>query len=186
MEIIRNKAFASCISLVLIAISIFGVGGNDIISEKNAAMDYFYTGEEHGISMNEIINNIMAQAHNSLVIARRYLGSDHELVQNIELNMRAVEEWPTHNLLSGHVASVLVWMRMLENQALEQGISQEGLGHISYTMATAVSNHLMIQSRQFHDRVDEFNELLNQFPANIIASVRGIEPLQPYIFYETP
>lgn len=168
MELLRNKMFASVISLVLIGVSVIGLGGNHIMREVNRVSGIFYE-EPEGPSMAQSVATIEAQGHNALVILRQELSLDHEVIVRLEGHLSGFDPSSVegiHSILSQTVGNT--------------EIPQEGLNHLHYMLATVTSQMNIIATRTYHEEVARLNQAMSTGLASQIIWLRGIELPRPF------
>ena len=166
---------AGLISLLLIAVSIFWVGGGSLITARNRTLAYFYEETDAGPSLDELITGITGQVSNMTVVLGRTDGTQ-ELIQDLLAQVSQVND--AQNRTDMLMYEGLVQNLVASANAIE---ADEDADQLSYILATINSNYNMLSTRSYNTQVEVFNERLSVFPANVIAQVRGIARI-PAVF----
>jgi|GEM_PF-6256253 len=180
---LKHRVFAVLTTFMLIMISIFGVGGNDLRNMRQEISLIFEQGTPiNPMSIQQQLDVILAQSSNILVVAGRYLDGNDELllaVQTSNNNLRTAEtpteKYHQKNILLSNVNLLHDELNMISFQ-----ISERDNLYLSSALVNIASSERIIRNNKYNSIVTEFNEKLRRFPANIISQVRGIEPVYIY------
>jgi len=173
MSILNNKVFAVVVSGVLILASIFGLGGQRLLANKSSIENYFISG-----GAMEQTNIIWGQGQNMLVVAQRYVNQGDPLVMPLAQALNNLEEETEPSLVYAQAIEVANQINILNRQRYALAMTDTDNAHFDYVVSHIISSLNILRNNNYNEKVDNFNESLQVFPANIISQVRGISHLE--------
>lgn len=181
MAILNNKITAIIITVLFILMSIFIIGGNNLISLKSNVNTQFEEGTYASpVSIQSQIDRILGQANNMLLISRRYVDNEDEIIlpliiaiENLNNAENAQEKYKYTNELVAEIES-------LNNQAHILNMSERDINYFQSIEVNVTSYNRIISNSDYNLVATNFNNELTKFPANIISLVRGIKPAYIY------
>lgn len=179
MSSLNNKKSAIIITVMLIIISIFIIGGNQLITMQKNVNNIFKEGTQtRPLSIQSQINTIIGQANNMIVVSRRYLEEEQILpiihaLDNLNKATNPSDKYTYTNKL------------VLEISALHEkrdiiNMSERDLSYFQGIVVNVESANRIIRNNDYNSIAEDFNKTLDRFPANIISAIRRINPSYIY------
>ena len=169
MRLKENRALA-WISVVIAVIASVLISGHVSLSlQRRAVMNSFYD------TMDADLNTKSAYADNLAGVASRYLDRNSEYITNMAkardmlLNAKTPAEKYAASVKITNAAAALY--DVLGTMSLNE--TDERLRRSNYADIIAVDD--ILKRTSFNKNVDTFNSQLAMFPANVIASITGID-----------
>ena len=176
MKLLKKTPVAILIMVVVILAS--GLLGcrRSLLSERKSAEDLFYSGE----SIQNDLEYIGATAGNLKTIALRYMDADDLLITDLNDARSALtsaksisEKYEAAQRLFDAVTNVHDALDPNKMNSTDKSFRASLYDDIKSAMQR-------ISHSDYNDKAREFNELLEHYPAKLIADVVGIEPIQLY------
>ena len=175
MKLINNRGFAFAVCVLAAVISIFGLGGGKLSRLRNEAENAFFD-SNNGYSAYQDLMERWEYAANLLQIAQQTIPEE--------------EVWSAAEAFDSFMASKTPEEYYETNEALQtaidelyQALSQAGMEEEAFRRADrqyvdfcSVMSNLRLDD-YYNDLAKEYNEVLEAFPAGIIAEVTGNGPL---------
>jgi len=181
MRVLRKRATAWTITILIIILSTIISGGSSLNKLRQETIDIFYLGEKmNGVGIQHDLNMIMTNSVNLTVVAGRYLGQGHELIQKV-LNARDAlnkaetpgEKYDAAQELLSSVTELYTYLGNMELKEKDQNFRESLYAEIN-------SHNIKISRSAYNQYSRKFNNLLNTFPANILSKVAFIRPVELY------
>ena len=179
MRFSENRALAWAVLAAAVIFSISFSGRGALKSTRVELEQIFYEGSEgDGLCINRDLGVRAQEAYTLAAIARKYLGEDAPQVTGVEEASRRLSE------------GQLISERAQANAALTSAVEDlyAALGECTLSESdqiSARSAYREIQSRAdtisrdaYNARASAFNRTIEKFPASLLASLTGVEPLE--------
>lgn len=165
---------------VILTSSVLGCR-RSLLSVRNAAEDYFYSGEDgDGNSIQSDLEYMVATASNFKTIAVRYKDSSDQLIS--ELNDARLALASAKTISEKYVAASELFDAVT---ALHGALDPNEMNSTDKSFRSSLYDDITsamqrISHNGYNDAAREFNSLLESFPASFISRFVGIEPIQLY------
>lgn len=173
----RALAFGLVIPFVLLVIVLSG--GSALAKERAQTESVFYDGVEgDGLSIRHDLDARLDAAYNMLTLAQRSNLRDDPLLEAIRQDHAALtedvgiaESYALDQALDRDV-------KQLYARAEEMGLSEEDQRLLEKQYYEFLSREQTIGHDGYNAQAQAFNQTLSAFPASLIGSLYGVEPLE--------
>lgn len=181
MKLLRKSPVAISIMIITILLSSLLGGWRSLLKEQKAVEDYFYNGPRgDGYSIQDDLEYIGATSNNFKTVAVRYIANDDPLIialTEARLALASAKTIPEKYLaaatLSDAVAALHDSLDPNKMNSTDKGFRASLYDDIKSAMQR-------ISHNGYNDVAREFNQIIETFPAKIIAKFVGIKPAQLY------
>ncbi len=169
MKLKENRSLAWILVVIVIVASVLISGYMSLSSQRRKVMASFYD------TMDNDLTTKSAYADNLSGIASRYLDRDSIYITNMAqardmlLNAATPREKYLASVSITNAAAAIY--DVLGTKDLNE--TDERLRRSNYADIVAIDD--ILKRSSFNQMADEYNEQLNRFPANLIASLTGID-----------
>ena len=183
MRFSENRKLATLVLIVCIVASIVLFGGGGLRNERYDILQVFSDGTDTSLSVRHSMEAYLlrcSERANALAEQGVLLGADEALVESVRTAAAAVAEGG-EDLDARHAAyqELLTAVESLYT-ALTQAHDYTELvdARLAYNDFKGAVN--LIQNDQYPVMASEFNRKLEKFPANLLAGLFGVEPLNTF------
>ena len=176
MKLLKKTPVAILIMIAVILAS--GVLGcrRSLFTARNEVEDCFYSGE----SIQNDLEYMSATANNLKTIALRYIDADNLLITDLNDARSALT---SEKSISGKYEEAQKLFDAVT--ALHDALDPEKMNSTDKSFRASLYDDIKsamqrISHNSYNDKAREFNELLEHFPAKLIAELVGIGPMQLY------
>ena len=168
MKFKENRPLAWILAVIAIIASVFISGHVSLSSQRRIVMNSFYE------TMDADLNTKSSYADNLSGVASRYLDRNSEYILNMAqardmlLNAKTPKEKYAASVKITNAAAALY--DVLGTMSLNE--TDERLRRSNYADIVAIDD--ILKRTSFNKDAEKFNNELNIFPANVIASITGI------------
>ncbi|MDR1117279.1 MAG: LemA family protein [Oscillospiraceae bacterium] len=162
-------------ALMVIFAMLFGVSSS-LGGMRNEAENLFYD----GMGIEYDLERIIANSHNLLTVAKRYIGEDEQVMRDVADAREALstavspaKKYEAELLLAQSASS-------LADALEEKRISDKDLTYVKECRINITSHEMTIASNGYNHAARSFNAELGSFPANILGFFAGLRPLELY------
>lgn len=181
MEFLKKRSNAWLITLVAIMLASIIGAGSSLNKLRAGAEEVFYLGEDRdGAGIQHDLEMIMSDSANLTVVAGRYMDKNHSLINSIHENREALGAAKTPRKKYEKAQELLHSVTELYTYMGDLSLSEKDKNFRSSLYANINSHNIIISRSAYNQRVREFNDTLNKFPANILSSVVLLSPLELY------
>jgi len=174
-DLLYNKKTAYIAVFLMILVSIFILGGNDLRREHTRVMDIALGYNELGIDVTHESAIVLANSSNLLVVARRYMDSGDRRIADIS-NILDNTLWGLNDSAGYRPLDIILpYVQRLIDDLSTMNIeprSGEQLTEIEINIYAALRR---IRLSGYNGAATEFNRLLRNPYTGMIATVRGID-----------
>lgn len=169
MKFKENRALAWILVATVIIASVLISGSVSLSSQRRKVMNSFYD------TMDNDLNTKSSYADNLSGVASRYLDRNSEYINNMSdardmlLNAKTPNEKYAASVSITNAAAALYDVL----GTINLNDTDERLRRSNYADIIAIDD--ILKRSSFNQDVDKFNEELNKFPANVIASITRIK-----------
>ncbi|MCL1995990.1 MAG: hypothetical protein FWG63_07285 [Defluviitaleaceae bacterium] len=177
-KIRKLKIIGIIFSVTLILLSIFVLGGQGLLNSRQNVVQYFYE-IENEFSIQSQLSFIWGQGQNMLLIAERNLQADSAPLAQALMILQDIADSNISNdfALRYQLKNNVVYE--ISQLANSPGFAAEDEALTRAIESDVLSAVFITQNSSFNSLASEFNAgTLQQFPANIIAAVRGINNIE--------
>ena len=168
MKFKENRPLAWILAVIAIIASVFISGHVSLSSQRRIVMNSFYE------TMDADLNTKSSYADNLSGVASRYIDRNSEYIVSMEeardmlLNAKTPREKYLASVSITNAAAALY--DVLGTMSLNE--TDERLRRSNYADIVAIDD--ILKRTSFNKDAEKFNNVLNIFPANVIASITGI------------
>ncbi len=182
-EKLKSRGVAAAIAVVVMVVTVFASGGAKLSALKSQADDVFYSGVSgDGLSIYGDLNMRLENAYNICTIAKRSGGDGSVELVSVQSAYDALaaalnDKAPRASLPALNrelTSSVETLYRAMDDYALSE--TDETL--IARQYRSFLSANDTISHDGYNAKAADFNETLSGFPANIIAALTRVKPLE--------
>ena len=173
-DLLYNKKTAYIAVVLMILVSIFILGGNDLRREHTGVMDVALGYNELGIDVTHESTVVLANSSNLLVVARRYIDAGDRRITNINDKLENTQWSLVNNSGYESLDTILPYVQTLLDDLSIMTIeprSAEQLTEIEINIYAALRR---IRLSGYNNAAADFNRLLRNPYTGLIATVRGI------------
>ena len=181
MKLLTKTPVAIIIMVVVILAS--GMLGcrKSLLSARKTAEDYFYSGEGgDGDSIQSDLEYIGATANNLKTIALRYKDADDQLIIDLNTTRSALTSSKTISAKYEAAQKLFDAVTALHDSLDPDKMNPTDKGFRASLYDDIKSAMQRISHNGYNDAAREFNDILEHFPAKLIADIAKVEPLQLY------
>lgn len=157
-------------ALVLLAVSVFGIGGAKLAGYYNSTMEGFRSGQ---YSITADLDQRVSAAANVVTVAKKIPGVDAELLRAAEnavdafsTPMGPADAWAANETLDAAVEA-------LYDAALPlAGADQKDL--LGEQHSEFMSRGTILRNSSYNEQAEQFNRDRGSFPANLIGALWGV------------
>jgi hypothetical protein len=182
MGLLKNRKFACVVLAVCILSSIFLLGGGALRNDRHDVLAVYTEGTDTSLSTRHSMDAYLdraAERANMLAEQATKLGADDALVQAVREGAAAVASKEQlaerHEAYAELTAKVETLYTALERDNIEGRLVDAKFAYSEYKGAVS-----LIQNDQYPAIASRFNDKLRGFPANLIAGLFGVEPLNTF------
>lgn len=182
MRFVENRALAWVVFAACALASVLLLGGGALRNERYDVLVVYSEGTDTSLSTHHSIDAYLdraAERANMLCEVAAKLSADEQLIAAVreradevaklaELNMR-------HQAYAELAPKIEALYTALERDNSESALVDAKLAYRDYKSAIS-----LIQNDQYPVLAKRFNEKLSPFPANLIAKLGGVEPLNTF------
>lgn len=181
MKFFRKRLNAWLITLLIIILSTSISAGSSLNELRKQAEDIFYIGEEKdGTGIQHDLDMVMSNCSNLTVVAGRYLDKEHELISAVNEGRTALSASKTPSEKYKEAQNLLHSVTELYTYMGDLELSEKDKNFRNSLYANINSHNIIISRNTYNQYAREFNNTLNQFPANIFGIITFITPLELY------
>ena len=171
-DLLYNKKTAYVTLFLMVLISIFIIGGNDIRREQQRILDVMNGYNELGINVVDESEIILANSSNLLVVASRYVStSGRRLVEMRQFGDPNAEEWENN---FSRVDEFMPDVHQLINELGALDIENRSAAQLTEIVINIDAASRRIRLSGYNDAAHNFNRVLRNPYTGTIAAVRGI------------
>ena len=176
MKLLTKTPVAILIMVVVILAS--GTLGcrRSLLSARKTAEDLFYSGE----SIQNDLEYIGATANNLKTIALRYIDADNQLIIDLNETRSALTSSKTISAKYEAAQKLFDAVTALHDSLDPDKMNSTDKGFRASLYDDIKSAMQRISHNGYNDAAREFNDILEHFPAKLIADIAKVEPLQLY------
>jgi len=177
-DFLYNRKTAYICVFLMVLVSIFILGGNDLRNERMRVINAVNGQNELSISVTAEASIVLANSANLLVVAGRYIDTEDNRILNIRnflddpvTGHSNLSDWEINLYIMGRV---MPYVRRLLGELSDMNIesrSAEQLTEIEINIDAALRR---IDLSGYNALADDFNRLLRNPYTGMIATVRGI------------
>ena len=178
MRITENRIIAGVVCVVCALVSMVVIVGCKLNSRFSEVNDYFLEGEDERHNMEAYLDRSAEYAGDLAQEAKRYLVYDEEIDAVIELsealasrNGPAAPRYENYSALSDAVEDLYTQLQIAGSYE-ETGVK------IAYGDFKSAAD--MIKRDPYHERAKEYNELIDAFPAGMLAALWNAGPADTF------
>lgn len=181
-EKLKRRGVAAAIAVLVMAGTLFASGGAKLSALRNEADNVFYSGVKgDGLSIYGDLNTRLDCAYNLGIIARRSGGEGSDELAQAQSAYDALAAGLNKKAPRASLAAL---NRDLTNavETLYRAMEAYSLSETDETLIARqyrafLSANDTISHDAYNVRAADFNEILSGFPANLIAGLTGVAPL---------
>ncbi len=178
MRFSENRIIAYVVLIVVIAASLLG-GGGGALSERRTVLVNQYNASSFSISA-ELLE-MRSNAVKLQSIASKYSAADKALISALTDAVSSLDEAGYVGDVKGQFSASLLLDLAVENcyaNLSGLSLSTTDASDIRYAYKNFTSAQLRITHDSYNELAAEFNADLRRFPANLLGSLCGVEPLE--------
>ena len=164
-------ATAVCVACVLV--SIFGIGGMKLKGKYDDAAAYFVEGEDERHNMEAYLDRCCEYADDLANAAKKYLIYDEEIDAVLEYSDDLNMEYGHGGSRYANYVQLTDAVEELYSQLEIAGSHEETDVMLAY--GDYQSTRDLIKRDGYHEVAKAYNDMVDGFPANAVASVWGVE-----------
>lgn len=179
VQMLKNKNFAWAVSALLILFSVFILGGNKLIAERNKAMDVFINGSnEDASSIHQELDKLSGYAKNLSVVAKNVISEDESAVNKLLDAAEALSKADTTKQKLQAYKKLLENTENVLNLCKAKEKSQQNADYLTSIEANIKTAAFKISNNSYNNAAIEANREMRGFPQMVIRLVRNIKPLE--------
>ena len=179
MKFFQSRTVAILIAVILMIASL-AIGGKRSLAPLRAEVEAVFSeasdGSGKGIQYD--LDQRVAQAHNLIAVAKRYLNADDTLITAVSDAISAIdlakgpsEKYDANVQLTSACSSLYAKLASMQLSASDREYN-EGI-------KTELNSHnQIIGHSDYNELASEFNIMLAKFPTSIIGSLSGVDTLE--------
>lgn len=179
MQKLQNRKTAVLISLIVVLFS-FLLGSARSLRELRDEASYVYYMDTQQIQIADDLYDAAQLAENLMTISERYLEPDAATRKALRKAIDRIYEANGPHAMFVAAQEMRSAMADMHTQLGAYNLSEMDRTYQEGIQADVHSLYLIVERSEYNRVAQEFNEKLQPFPANILAAVAGIEPLELY------
>jgi len=173
MRVTENRILALIVCVICALVSIFGIGGLKLKGKYDDVTEYFIEGEDERHNMEAYLDRCCEYADDLANAAKKYLVYDDEidavLAYSDELNIE-------YGVSGGRYTNYVQLTNAVEElytQLEIAGSYEEPDVKLAYGDYKSTMD--LIKRDGYHEKAEEYNNMVEGFPALAVASIWGVE-----------
>lgn len=178
----KKRPTAALALVVLAAVSVFGIGGAKLNTKYNQVQAIYASANEHGQSMQNDLSLRADAAANLIRLCGQVLGEDAASVQAAQ---QALDDWNATD--SSHPADQFAAntalgsaVEIMYGEVADAGKSTESIETQHTEFLSRQDIILRMAGNEYNPAVEEYNNTLSSFPANVIGTLWGIGEVEAF------
>ncbi len=175
MHIWQKRQFAWSITIVMILVAVFGLGGSKLAGQAEQARQVFYLGVNgDGLSINHDLDRRAEAATNLATVASRYLAASDSLLTDLQAAREQLQQ--AEDAAAKYAANQQLGQAALAVYDALAGyeLSDQDQRYRQSLMDELESANAIIGHDGYNAQAAACNALLSGFPAGLLARVCGI------------
>ena len=172
----KKRSVAVTVLILVIVIAVVGGSHRSLAAERRQVEALLQTGTGEDGSILEDRRRQMEICSNTAAVAERYL--DASLVQDLR---EAAQTALSSDTLQGYDRARTLAEEALDELEQMDRLSQQDADYVASFRSQLESYDIVIVRNGYNDAARRFNEdILGRFPAKVLGSLTGIQPLEVY------
>ena len=173
-DLLYNKKTAYIAVLLMVLVSVFILGGNDLRREQVRVMDTALGYNELGIDITAESSIVLANSANLLVVARRYIDADDRRIININDKLENTQFGLSNSSGYRPLDTIVPYAQRLIDDLSTMNIEPRSSDQLTEIEINIYSALRRIRLSGYNELATDFNRLLRNPYTGLIATVRGI------------
>ncbi|MCL1805591.1 MAG: LemA family protein [Clostridiales bacterium] len=179
MSIWKDKRFAICVMILMIAAGTLIGSHNSLAGKRDKAAVVFTMGVRgDGISIQGDLRERDGAAYNMVVVARKYLPEDNALIQNVLIARGELEVAATVGAKSAANRKLETAVKDLYDVLSVTELSGQDERYPRQLYTDFRSRGDSIGHDPYNQEAAAFNRVLSGFPAGLLGGLTGVKPLE--------
>lgn len=182
MEKLQNRSTAWLITICVVVGSVLLGSSISLNKEREHVLSLYYDSRHDAAhhSVESDLQRLAADSSNLLVVAQRYLAADDPYVSGVARARELLEtaDGPQHAATAS--AELYAALQDLDTHLRTLALSSDDQSYQRKLMANLNATYRTLQASGYNSAAVAFNQTLAQFPANLLARIVGVEPLELY------
>lgn len=169
--VLKKTGVPQAVALVLLAVSVFGIGGAKLAGYYSSTMAGFTTGQ---YSITADLDQRVSAAANVVTVAKKIAGVDQTLLAAAEEAVNALSEpmGPADTYAANEALNTAV--EALYDAALPLA-SADQKDLLSEQHSEFMSRGTILRNSPYNEEAEQFNKDRNAFPASLIGALWGVD-----------
>ena len=169
--VLKKTGVPQAVALLLLAVSVFGIGGAKLAGYYSSTMAGFTTGQ---YSITADLDQRVSAAANVVTVAKKIAGVDQTLLAAAEEAVNALSEpmGPADTYAANEALNTAV--EALYDAALPLA-SADQKDLLSEQHSEFMSRGTILRNSPYNEEAEQFNKDRNAFPASLIGALWGVD-----------
>lgn len=172
MSLLKNRAVAWCLSILIAAGATLGLGGWKLHGQREQAEQAFFTGQKGFSPYNDLMSR-RDSAYNLLTLAQKGMDQNNEAVKQVQIAWNSLDRAETpkeyYEANSQLQGAVDILYQQLEPTLLE---SDRQIARRQYKDFCGRMSNLQYDD-YYNGLAEEYNRVCSGFPASVIGALTG-------------
>lgn len=181
MEPFKQKRIAVVCCILLVVAALLLGSHRSLTAERQKVMELYISGDETGLSILSRLDSISEYAVELVKSVGAYCEADDQNVEALRgaykvLQMSDRQDVETHRFFAGEILDDAVRLQTaLEGRT---DVPEETLRAVRRSVVDITSAKDQIGHSGYNEAAAQFNDLLQAFPMDLLASLTGVRPLK--------
>lgn len=184
MKVLNNRKAAWAVLVVCVLTSIFGFGGGSLASERRGVLRVFNDGIDDSFavrfSMDAYLENCASYAETMAQEYRLYVDRESDLAANVLEIASLIGDGDDLDNRSNSYKALCSAIEMLYTDFQAAKVSDADGAVFKNAYANFQGEVSKLKYDEYHALAEKFNRSLEGFPANLIASLVGVDSLNTF------